>query len=181
MAPPEAPLEDPDLPPAPIVIAYFVPLVRFRSDSAMYPPPPPPPSVQAPPPPPKHLTLYFLDCGTVKFDRGLVMMTVLAYAPTVTLVSDVGVTETDSTLRSADPLEYFGMVPDADTVYSPPLMTAAGIPVSEVDTPAMVGVSPMLDAVLDRLMVRFTKFVVRSTTVLPDLSTVNVPDTLAPR
>ena len=161
---------------------YPVPAVRLRSESAIYPPPPPPPYAEdAPPPPPKHLTLYVLDIGTVNPVIDVVIMTVFADAFTVTLVADVGVTETDWILKTEEPSEYFGMVPDAETVYFPPLITAAGFPVSEIDTSEMVGVSPELDRISERPTVRLTKLVVKSTTVLPDLSTVNVPFTLAPR
>lgn len=114
-------------------------------------------------------------------DIELEMMTTLEDAPTDTFVSDVGVTETELTFRITDPLEYFGMVPVAETVYFPPLMTAAGEPASVVGTSDTVGVSPILVRMLERVMVRLTKLDVRSTTVLPDLSSMNVPDTLAPR
>ena len=108
-------------------------------------------------------------------------MTLFGDAVTLTEVSPVGVTELLETLNKDDPFEYFGAVPDADTLYIPPLITAAGFPVSDIGMLAIVGVIPESVIILATLTVRLTKLGVRSTITLPDLSTMNVPLTLAPR
>lgn len=76
------------------------------------------------------------------------MIATLAFALRVTLVADVGVTASLETLNNFEPVEYSGILPDADIEYVPPDMTAEGFPVSDMGTPLIVGVRPAEDITL---------------------------------